>query len=103
VQTHADAQPAQRGPVLPAEGTLGVDGAGERIARSCEHRVDPVARRLHDVPAVGLDRLPQDRVVSCHRGRHRLGLVFPQPSRAFDIGEEERHGAGGQFGHAEEV
>ena len=61
--------------------------------------MDAVARRLHDVALVRLDRLVQYRVVSGQRVAHGLRMLFPQPGRALEVGEQEGHGPRGQLHH----
>ena len=44
------------------------------------------------MPAVTIDRGAQDSVVAFKRSAHRRLVLLPQPCRALDIGEQERHG-----------
>ena len=36
-----------------------------------------------------------------HRGGHLVGLGFPQPRGALDVGQQQRHGARRQLAHAQ--
>ena len=55
----------------------------ERVADGFEHQ-----------PAGRTDRLAQDEIMAGQRGTHGIGVLFPQPSAADDIGEQKHHHAG---------
>jgi hypothetical protein len=61
----------------------------QRLVRRPKHRVNPIARRLDHMAAVRRHRLPQDRVMTCQRALHRVGMLIPHPGRTLDIGEQE--------------
>ena len=52
--------------------------------------MEPVARGLDHIAAVGLDRLAQQLVVTGQRVAHRVGMLLPQARRTLDVGEQER-------------
>ena len=79
---------------LPYELPLGVDGGGDCGGRRGERREHSVARRLEYAPAADLDGAAQDLVVARQRGGHRVALALPESRAAFDVGEQEGHGAG---------
>ena len=58
-------------------------------------------RRWMPEPLTG-DRLAHDRVVSCQRHPHRVGVVLPPARRALDVGEEKRHRARRLHAHGRE-
>src|SRR5437899_3294509 len=68
----------------------GTDG----VARIFECGVDSVAGRLHDDASMFLHRCPANRVMTCQRRPHPLGLLLPQTGAALDVGEQERRNAG---------
>jgi hypothetical protein len=41
--------------------------------------------------------LAQDDVVLCQRNLHRYGVPLPELDAAFDVGEEEGDGSGGEI------
>jgi hypothetical protein len=45
-------------------------------------------------PVVRGDEFGNRAIQQGDRDRHRLWLLFPQPRRALDIGEQQRHRAG---------
>ena len=45
---------------------------------------------------MGGDGLVDRAVQLCQRGGHLLGLGFPQPRRALDVGQQQRHRSGRQ-------
>ena len=51
---------------------LGGERRGERIAGVFERRAESVAQNLEHVPAVGADRVLQQRIVTRERILHRL-------------------------------
>ena len=81
------------------DGSLRLDRGAQRLVGPGEHPVKPIAGRLHHTTVMRRDRSPHDRVVTSERGRHRLGLLFPQPRRALEIGEQERHRPRWQLDH----
>ena len=86
-------------------------GHGSAARASCASRAAANAsachpeHRYHAVPlallnrtdaAVLADRVGQNLVVARHQRRHGPGVGLPQLRRAFDVGEEEADGAGGE-------
>src|SRR6185437_2457642 len=45
--------------------------------------------------------LAQRAIQPRHRGRHLLRLALPQPRRALDVGQKQRHRSGRQLAHAQ--
>src|SRR6185312_16179538 len=45
--------------------------------------------------------LAQRAIKPRHRGRHLLRLALPQPRRALDVGQKQRHRSGRQLAHAQ--
>ena len=80
-------------PRLRVQRGLGVQRRGERIRRAGKRRDDAVALALLDRahPAVPADRILQQCVATGDRQRHRIGVGLPQPRRALDVGQQERH------------
>jgi hypothetical protein len=101
VQPHPHPEPPRHLPRLTNKRELRRDGSVDRIVRSAEHSMEPVARRLHHEPAVHRDRLMQNRVMAGQGGSHRLGMLFPETRRTLEIGEQERHGARRQLRHSD--
>jgi hypothetical protein len=81
------------------EAALRSDRRIDRAARRGKGGGDAVAGVLEEVAAMGPHRLTQDGVVRRQGPAHRLGIVLPARGRADDVGHQERHGAGGLFGH----
>ena len=95
-QAHADAQLADLTPLGSLELELRVERGVERVTGAREDRVHAVARRLHDIALMQRDGITQDRVVTRERVVHRVGMLFPEPRRTFEVGEEEGDGPGGE-------
>ena len=72
------------------------------IAGACKGSHEAVAFALldrSDAVVLGNDFVSRP-VQKGQRGRHRHGLGLPELGRAFDVGEQQRHRAGGQqLGH----
>ena len=90
VDADADPDRAQLRPRLGEQGELGGDRGVDGGRRRRERRHQPIAGRLHDLPAGVLDRGAQDRIVAGKGRSHGLRVLFPEPRAAFDVGEEER-------------
>ena len=58
-----------------------------------------VALGLDLVAVVRLQQPAHGAVVQRERGLHHVGVVFPEPCRALNIGEDQRDGAGGSLRH----
>ena len=93
-RVHTDPHPDRRTlrPRLRGQRLLHRDRRRQRITGPTERGVHAVAGRLHDVPAVRLDRRPHQRVVTFQRRPHRVRHRLPQLRRTLDIREQERHG-----------
>ncbi len=102
---YADADPQRLGvlPTLRDDRSLRGCCGRERLARAGEHCVHAIAGHLHDAPVVLRDRRTQQLVVTRQRDPHGLRLLLPESRRTFEIGEDERHGAGGRLVHAGRV
>ncbi len=94
VQAAACAQRQAAHPLELGERALQLHRGADGIEWIAEGRVQPVARLLHDVPAVPFHRLARERVVARHRRAHPIGLLLPEAGAALDVGEKERRGAG---------
>jgi hypothetical protein len=66
---------------------------GDRLGGIVERGVQPVAGHLHEVAAVRGDDRVTELVVARQRVGHPRGLGLPQSRAAFDVREEEGHGA----------
>ncbi len=75
---------------------LQVEGARHRVAAAVERDDEAVAFTLLDRPhaTVGGDDVRECAVEPCDGLRHLLRLRFPQPRRAFDVGQQQGHRAG---------
>ena len=78
VHTHPDPQRFDRVPVLVAQRELPGNGGVDRVGRGGERCVDTVAGGLHEMAAVGLDRLAQQVIVAGQGVAHRVGKLLPQ-------------------------
>src|SRR6478672_12967704 len=73
------------------------EARGERIRSSAEDGDYAVASGLDDMSVRGFDCLTQRFIVARECGAHRGRILVPQRRAAFDIREQEGHGArGGQ-------
>src|SRR5260221_11697852 len=100
MQPHAHANRDVLWPALRGEGALRLDGGGERVTGAGEGGEEGIPLRIHLLAAVGVER-----------GAHQpamlgqdVGVVWTyllQETRgAFDVGEQEGDGAGGEIRHA---
>ena len=100
--TGVDGHPhPQRGSLRPRFGLqrlLGVEGGGDGVRRSLEGGQHRIALALLDRahPTMGGDGLIEQGVEASDRRRHHLGSALPGRGGRLDIGEQERHRAGGQ-------
>jgi hypothetical protein len=84
--------------------SLQVERARHRVARTPERDDEAVALALFDGPhtAVATDDLGQGAVQSGKGGGHLIGLCLPQPCRAFDVCQQQRHrSCGYQLAHTQ--
>jgi hypothetical protein len=93
VQPHPRPQRSRQLPCLGQQRALRRERGGKRVGRPREGGVHVVAGHLHDLAAVGANRLAQERVVTRQPGAHQLGALFPQRGLALQVGEQERHRA----------
>ena len=93
---HADAQ-LDRCQCCP----LQRKGAVHRVAGTGERHDEAVALALFDRthPAVGGQQVGKSDVEPCDSVRHLRRLGLPQPRRAFDVGQQQRHRSGGKLAH----
>ena len=93
VQSHSNAHrtAVER---LPAIG-----GCCERILDPDERNEEGVALGIHLDAAVACEGFPQDAAVLGQRVCVSVAELVQQPSRALDVGEEERDGAGRELAH----
>ncbi len=96
---HPKLQPI--GPDLRGQRTLGLQRRRHRVGRARERRHDAVALALFQRPhtTMAAHRIRQQRIMRRHSLGHRIGLRLPQPRRSLDVGQDKRHGAGGQRKH----
>ncbi len=99
VKRHAHAQLRSFGPRLAMERALRFECRGKSVGRRVERRAEGVPARLEDVAVVIVDAVAQQRIVARERSAHRIGVRFPQPRAALDVGEEQRDGAGRNVCH----
>ncbi len=72
----------------------------DRVGGTGECRGKRVTGGGEHVPLPRFDGLTQDGVVPLEGGRHAVVILRPQPGRAFDVGEQERHCPRGKLRHA---
>ena len=99
MQPHPNAKTTGLAPRLAPQPALGLHGCLHRIARRHKHRVDPIPRRLHNLPAMTLDRTAKDLIMTSQRRLHRGRMLLPKPRRTLKIREQKRHRAGRQLSH----
>jgi hypothetical protein len=89
---HTDAQSDRR-----QWGSLQFQRTGHRVTGSRECYDEAVALTLlhRSHPAMSGDEIRSCIIQPCERGRHLVGLGFPQLRGAFDVGQQQRHGARG--------
>src|SRR6266508_2409513 len=92
VQRHSYAQLADLIPALSVEPALGGQSAGE----GCEEGITNGSKH-HAI--AGDDSLAENRIVAGQGDGHCLGVLFPQPGAALDIGEEQGDHSGWQIRH----
>ena len=92
VHSHANAQRVDNGPPLGHERALRVDGRVQRVGGCRECRVHAITGGLHHETGVPLNGYAQDLIVASQCSSHGVCLFFPQPRRAFQVGEQEGHG-----------
>ncbi len=99
VHRHPDSQAQRRRPRLHTQRLLRGERRREGLGCGGEGGAERVADRLEHVAARVLDGAAHERVVPRQRRAHRGVVRLPQPRAALDIGEQERHRAGGKGGH----
>jgi hypothetical protein len=97
VQRHPHQQRPDRAPVLRLQRLLTCQRSGYGIRRGGKCRAERIADRLEDMPAMRRDYILQNLIMSTKRDAHRRWLLFPTPSRALNIGEQEGDRAAGKF------
>ena len=87
----ADTEPdgGQRGPLQIEGAGHGFGGAGEG-----DHEAVALALLHGAHPSMAGDRFTEDAIEARHGLGHGLRLGFPQPGRAFDVGQQKRDRAG---------
>ena len=100
VQSHADADRVAVGPRVRGERSLRRHGGAQSARRRREGDEERVALGADlDTPLLG-DRGSQDLGVSVQQAHELVAPeVLEQPGRPLDIGEQERHRAGGEVAH----
>ena len=99
VQTHPDANLAAVGPGVGRESSLRRHRCSDGSTRGGEHREERVTFGS-DLHAISLgDGVPHDRGMLVLERRVRLTEPSEESRRSLDIGEQERHRAGREFGH----
>ena len=97
---------AQVEPAGPGGRRERVAGARRRTATASEARGNTVSVEspsplaFSSRPPCASRRALDELVVQLERGRHRLGVGLPERGRALDVGQQERHHAGGEPGGA---
>ena len=82
---------------------LRADRSRHRIRRRGEHRSDPIAGVLEEMPVVLVDQPTQDVVVLGQQRPHRLRIVLPPTRRTLNIRKQERHGPRRRLRHEPNV
>ena len=90
VQSAADVEQCPLGAGL-GQRELQVDDGCHRVSRIFEHRMHPVASRLHDRAPMSLHRRTGDLVVPCHGAGGARRIRLPQPRTALDVREQICH------------
>ena len=99
VQTHADADLDAVGPGVGREPSLRRHRCSDGSPRGREHREERVTFGS-DLHAISLgDGVPHDRGMLVLERRVRLTEPSEESRRSLDIGEQERHRPGREFGH----
>src|SRR5690349_11475706 len=80
------------------KGALAGDGAGQRVAGGREGHEKRVSRLLDLASALPLELAPQQPVVTGQRLPEGLLAALPARRGAFDVRQEEGHGARGKGG-----
>jgi hypothetical protein len=93
VDRHAHLDRRRRRPDLDLEGVLHGQRGSNRVTGTPEGHREPVSARGKHEPIVCVNGGVHDGVMACQRRIHILRRRLPQPSRAFEIGEQERHRA----------
>ena len=96
MQRHAHPDGQAGRPRLSTGSPLDSHRRRQRCGRVGEHRTKRLARRVEDLTARALDLLADNPVMAGRRLRHGLGIGLPQPDAGLDIGEQQRHHAGGE-------
>ena len=78
-------------PCLGLERPLDGKARLERLLWQTKRGMKRIADGLEDLPACSGDRLTQEAIVAGQRGAHGVGVLFPQPRAAHDIGEQKQH------------
>ena len=94
VHAHPSSQRPGVAPGLSRQRELGVDGRRNRVGGGTERSRHPIAAVGEHHTIVTADRILQESVVTGDRRCHRLPILFPEPCRALEIGEEERNRPG---------
>ena len=89
------------GPGRGHQGALHGKRACQRLRRDGERGAEGIAHCFEDKSAVRFDRVAQNSVMEGDGAAHGIGLRFPQPRTAFDVGEQKRDGAGRRLAHGE--
>src|SRR5437867_2997758 len=93
------------GPIAPqswaAKGTLGGDSGGESRGRALEGDLEAIPDHLVGIATLGSDGLAYDEFLAAVGTLHPGVVVFPELGAALDVGEQERHRAGGAVRHGQ--
>ena len=87
------AQPIDGRKVFGAKGTLGIEDRRNRVFGARKGRAKRIANGFKNAPIVVRNRRAHQRVVPSHGVLHRRAVAVPAHGAAFDIAEQERHGA----------
>src|SRR5688572_6771240 len=89
MQRHTDLEflhPIPRGAM---QSTLRFQGADERCRRGIKSDVKAITCGLEDKATLRLERLPENTIMLRKGHAHGIGLQFPCPGTAFNIGKEK--------------
>jgi hypothetical protein len=99
VQGYAHADWAWLSPVFSQESSLSAKGGGHRVGSGGESGLDRITDHFVEHAVMRLDCLPEHGHMPVDGGSHGVAITLPERGAAFDIGEEEDDGTGGQLAH----
>ena len=102
VEAHPNEHRPAAGPIVRGQATLRRHGGARRRDRICEHREERVPLASDLDPVVLGDGPADDHGVLVPKSGVAITQLLEEPGGTFDVGEQERHRAGGQRWHQDE-